>query len=55
MAKDSSDQYGKDESEKRMTAALRGARLAKPKPLASIPLKRPKTATQKRRAAKPKK
>lgn len=34
------DQYSKEESEKRMAAALRGARLAMPKPMDEIPKKR---------------
>jgi hypothetical protein len=34
------DQYSKKESEERMTAALRGARIAKPKPMKDRPKKR---------------
>ncbi len=40
MAKDSSDQFSKKESEERMAAALRGARIAQPKPLKDKPKKR---------------
>jgi len=40
MTKNSNDQYGREESEKRMTAALRGARIAQPKPLKDVPKKR---------------
>ncbi len=54
MAKDSNDQYSKKESDERMVAALRGARIAKPKPMAEMPSKRQKTATQKRKSLKKK-
>lgn len=40
MAKDSGDQYSKKESEERMAAALRGARIAQPKPMKDKPKKR---------------
>ncbi|MBI3698883.1 MAG: hypothetical protein HY242_00375 [Afipia sp.] len=40
MAKDSGDQYSKKESAERMAAALRGARIAQPKPMKDKPKKR---------------
>jgi hypothetical protein len=47
-----SDQYGEEESRKRLEAALKGARLAGHKPMESLTRKKPKAQPKKRKTAK---
>jgi len=52
MNKKSDDQFSKKEADDRLAMALRGARMAKPTPMESIPPKRANAATQKTKPVK---
>lgn len=46
MSKKTEDQFGKKEADERLAAALRGARIAQPKPLKDKPKKRAAAKTK---------